>query len=113
MLAQNLEQHTILIMKVFCLNFLALLIAIMSLQISGEVVTDFTLCENDALKARPFYEMDPIRTPNGKSAFKLDFITPTKISYHITLQGDFTRPYFDHYLPVYGLIRNKEYFLLI
>lgn len=101
-------------MRLYLINLIALIIAVSSLHLSHNSGISFNTEGTDSLSSLPFLDIDPIRNPSNKHTHEIEIITRSfqetaDFAYSETLAAIS----FLYYLPIYSLVRAKEYFLLI
>lgn len=99
-------------MKLIWINILAIVIALTSV-ISEVPVVDFQSDLMTSIQQVPSCASDCLRNPHENLTQGNHFIAEGFIA--IVLISDHSEPSqtFDHYLPLHGLNRTKEFFLLI
>ncbi len=101
-------------MKLFVLKLVALIIAVSSLHLSFTTEINFSQAGDDALSSHPLLDVNPIHNPASKSSFILLLPPLSTIQSAIfSLVEKLSVDTFLYYLPIYSLVRAKEYFLLI
>ncbi len=101
-------------MKLIVLNFIAFIIAASSLQLNFRSEINFCEHGSDIISSIRSLDIDTIRVASEKRDQQIE-ASFVHLVERITLKGieGFATIPFLHYLPTYGLIRLKEFFLLI
>ncbi len=101
-------------MKVFCLYVLAVMMALVSFQVIDQ--KGFTLTsdlESETISAVEVWNLNPLKEADTKTSSQQNYIAQAFIPI-VTLASELiSHPTFTHYLPLYDLIRSKNFFLLI
>lgn len=99
-------------MKFIWINLLAIVIALTSLVMEHPSVESFDE-QLTAISQLPIWQTDSLRNQEIKHSEKTIHIAQDFIP--IVVIADFQNAHndFHHYLPIYSLVRQKEYFLLI
>jgi vesicle coat complex subunit len=101
-------------MQLFLLNILAILISVSSIHFEIHTEINFKEGLEDALSVEHIFDQSPLRNPSNKNSYdheilSLNFIETANFAASlVTSAVDFL-----YYLPIYSLIRAKDYFLLI
>jgi hypothetical protein len=99
-------------MKLVWINLIAIIIAISSLVVERPSV-EVNVANLTAITAVPHVQTDPLRNDTQKHQEKTLQIAQDFIAIVVIADAPNANEGFSHYLPLYNLHRQKEYFLLI
>lgn len=101
-------------MRLYLLNILALLIAVSSIHFEIHSEISFKEGIEDALSAEHLLDQSPLSTPSNKNSYDHEILSLNlSETANIAATDIVSAVDFLYYLPIYSLIRAKEYFLLI
>lgn len=101
-------------MKGVWLNFLALIIAMMTFDFHGQVSIDYSSNNQvEAFRPLPIWDLDPLKSPSETCTIKFNYIAQNFIPIVTIAQMTIHEQEFAYYLPIFSFNREKAYFLLI
>jgi hypothetical protein len=100
-------------MKAWMLHILVFLITLASVQLGQARDLDFNYSLEDALSAEPVLKDVPLNNPSSKNQIELNFISFNLSQMASLLKTELKVISNFYYLPIYVLIRLKDFFLLI
>jgi hypothetical protein len=99
-------------MKVFWFNIIAIVIALSSVVVDRPSV-EFTYKTLTTLQKIPLFQTDALKNDSRKHTEKTVHIAQDFIPVLVIADAPDYKKEFHHYLSIYSLVRQKEYFLLI
>ena len=101
-------------MRLFWLNFLAVIITAVSFQVIDQRCIDYhSVDQIGAISGVATWDLNPLKEADHKSSLKQHYIAQDFIPI-VTIASSYPHSKdFVHYLPIYNLTREKNYFLLI
>ncbi len=101
-------------MKCFWLNFLAIVIVLMTSDFSNQSPLDFSRGNQiESISCIPFWNLEPIKAPSEKCTIKFNYIAQDFIPIVTIALIPVHQPNYLSYLPIFRLYRENSYFLLI
>ncbi len=100
-------------MRIWILQILVVLITLASIKVSLVQVVDFNYPLEDAISSEPLLNDVPFNNPSKKNNHDFSFITFNFVQTFLFSNSEEKHLSNQHYLPIYVLIRLKEFFLII